>query len=95
MQQFMLFLEFIPFLGGNPVTVISNQVDVKLTKIRQRCPLYECNGQMVCFICNQFLYYDVSTVNCHVLSYRPRLCIDLAIDFPIANQNCEVVSDSI
>eukprot|EP00111_Clytia_hemisphaerica_P024207 TCONS_00071333-protein len=34
-------------LGGNPVTVISNQVDVKLTKIRQRCPLYECNGQMV------------------------------------------------
>ena len=34
-------------LGGNPVTVISNQVDVKMTKIRQKCPLYECNGQMV------------------------------------------------
>lgn len=34
-------------LGGNPVTVISNQVDVKLTKIRQKCPLFECNGQMV------------------------------------------------
>jgi len=34
-------------LGGNPLTVISNQVDVKLTKIRQRCPLYECGGQKV------------------------------------------------
>ncbi|XP_065649185.1 lysine-specific histone demethylase 1A isoform X2 [Hydra vulgaris] len=34
-------------LGGNPVTIISNQVDVKLTKIKQKCPLYESNGQIV------------------------------------------------
>lgn len=34
-------------LGGNPVTVISNQVDVKLSKIRQKCPLFESNGQIV------------------------------------------------
>ena len=37
-------------LGGNPITIISNQVDVKLTKIRQKCPLFECGGQKVNFM---------------------------------------------
>ncbi|XP_064629028.1 lysine-specific histone demethylase 1A-like [Lineus longissimus] len=31
-------------LGGNPVTVLSKQVNMELHKIKQRCPLYESNG---------------------------------------------------
>ena len=48
-------------LGGNPITIISNQVDVKLTKIRQKCPLFECGGQKVNFMPRlskgSFIYY--------------------------------------
>ncbi|XP_065341084.1 lysine-specific histone demethylase 1A isoform X3 [Cloeon dipterum] len=31
-------------LGGNPVTVLSKQISMELHKIRQKCPLYESNG---------------------------------------------------
>ncbi|KAL3881479.1 hypothetical protein ACJMK2_027918 [Sinanodonta woodiana] len=31
-------------LGGNPMTVISKQVNMELHKIKQKCPLYESNG---------------------------------------------------
>ncbi|GFS22769.1 lysine-specific histone demethylase 1A [Elysia marginata] len=31
-------------LGGNPVTVLSKQVNMELHKIKQKCPLYEGNG---------------------------------------------------
>ena len=34
-------------LGGNPVTVISRQINMELTKISQKCPLYESNGNTV------------------------------------------------
>ncbi|XP_018916026.1 lysine-specific histone demethylase 1A isoform X2 [Bemisia tabaci] len=34
-------------LGGNPVTVLSKQISMELHKIRQKCPLYECNGGTV------------------------------------------------
>ena len=33
--------------GGNPLTIISNQVNIELHKIRQRCPLFESNGLIV------------------------------------------------
>ncbi|KAK5857555.1 hypothetical protein PBY51_010794 [Eleginops maclovinus] len=32
-------------LGGNPMAVISKQVNMELAKIKQKCPLYEANGQ--------------------------------------------------
>ncbi len=34
-------------LGGNPVTVLSRQINMELGKISQRCPLYESNGSTV------------------------------------------------
>ena len=34
-------------LGGNPITVLSKQVNMELTKISQTCPLYESNGATV------------------------------------------------
>lgn len=34
-------------LGGNPVTVLSKQINMELHKIRQKCPLYESNGSTV------------------------------------------------
>lgn len=39
---------FVPVcLGGNPMAVISKQVNMELAKIKQKCPLYEANGQAV------------------------------------------------
>lgn len=35
-------------LGGNPVTTLSKQINMELHKIRQKCPLYESDGQTVC-----------------------------------------------
>ncbi|KAG8588251.1 hypothetical protein GDO81_005918 [Engystomops pustulosus] len=32
---------------GNPMAVISKQVNMELAKIKQKCPLYEANGQAV------------------------------------------------
>ncbi len=34
-------------LGGNPVTVLSRQINMEMTKISQKCPLYESNGNTV------------------------------------------------
>lgn len=34
-------------LGGNPVTVLSKQINMELHKIKQKCPLYESNGNTV------------------------------------------------
>ncbi len=34
-------------LGGNPVTVLSRQINMELSKINQKCPLYESNGSTV------------------------------------------------
>ncbi|CAH1799050.1 unnamed protein product [Owenia fusiformis] len=34
-------------LGGNPITVLSKQVNMELHKIKQKCPLYETNGGTV------------------------------------------------
>jgi len=34
-------------LGGNPVTVLSKQVSMELSRISQKCPLYESNGSTV------------------------------------------------
>lgn len=42
--------------GGNPVTILSKQVNMVLHKIKQRCPLYEGNGTTVS---NGFLFLVV------------------------------------
>ena len=34
-------------LGGNPITVLSKQVNMELHKIKQKCPLYEGTGVSV------------------------------------------------
>jgi len=33
--------------GGNPITILSKQVNMILHKIKQRCPLFEGNGTTV------------------------------------------------
>lgn len=34
-------------LGGNPITVLSKQIDMELHRIRQKCPLYQSSGVTV------------------------------------------------
>ncbi|CAL4066221.1 unnamed protein product, partial [Meganyctiphanes norvegica] len=34
-------------LGGNPVNVLSKQINMELIRIKQKCPLYESNGNTV------------------------------------------------
>lgn len=34
-------------LGGNPMTILSRQINMELHKIKQKCPLYESNGGTV------------------------------------------------
>lgn len=45
MCYFATFLIFPS--GGNPMAVVSKQVNMELAKIKQKCPLYEANGQAV------------------------------------------------
>ena len=40
-------LTLIYVSGGNPMTVVSRQVNMELSKIKQKCPLYESNGNTV------------------------------------------------
>ena len=51
-------------LGGNPVTTLSKQINMELHKIRQKCPLYESDGQTVCLnYFNKMKQIDFSTVH--------------------------------
>ena len=34
-------------LGGNPINVLSKQINMELIRIKQKCPLYESNGNTV------------------------------------------------
>ncbi|XP_068209692.1 lysine-specific histone demethylase 1A-like [Palaemon carinicauda] len=34
-------------LGGNPINVLSKQINMELVRIKQKCPLYESNGNTV------------------------------------------------
>ena len=42
-------------LGGNPTSTLSKQVNMELFKIKQRCPLFQNNGKLVC-ITNLYIY---------------------------------------
>ncbi|EDO27674.1 predicted protein, partial [Nematostella vectensis] len=37
-------------LGGNPLTVLNNQISMEVHKIRQKCPLYESLGKPVKYL---------------------------------------------
>lgn len=47
-------------LGGNPVTTLSKQINMELHKIRQKCPLYESDGQTV----NIIIFLMNVTIKC-------------------------------
>ena len=34
-------------LGGNPIAILSKQISMDLTKIKQKCPLYDNSGKMI------------------------------------------------
>ena len=34
-------------LGGNPIAIVSKQINMELHKIKQKCPLYESSGSSV------------------------------------------------
>lgn len=44
---FCVVFRLFSSIGGNPVTILSKQVNMVLHKIKQRCPLYEGNGTTV------------------------------------------------
>uniref|UniRef100_A0A4W4EZ22 Lysine-specific histone demethylase n=1 Tax=Electrophorus electricus TaxID=8005 RepID=A0A4W4EZ22_ELEEL len=45
--NFGIYKRVKPLPSGNPMAVISKQVNMELAKIKQKCPLYEANGQAV------------------------------------------------
>lgn len=56
-------------LGGNPVTTLSKQINMELHKIRQKCPLYESDGQTVC--AEVFYQNNIMYMSYFMLRYRP------------------------
>ena len=36
--------------GGNPIAIVAKQIDMKLQKIRSRCPIYDWTGNPVSFL---------------------------------------------
>lgn len=46
-KRTLILLYFSSVSGGNPMAVVSKQVNMELAKIKQKCPLYEANGQAV------------------------------------------------
>uniref|UniRef100_A0AAR2LFV3 Lysine-specific histone demethylase 1A n=1 Tax=Pygocentrus nattereri TaxID=42514 RepID=A0AAR2LFV3_PYGNA len=45
--NFGIYKRVKPLPSGNPMAVVSKQVNMELAKIKQKCPLYEANGQAV------------------------------------------------
>uniref|UniRef100_A0A8C2YE49 Lysine-specific histone demethylase n=1 Tax=Coturnix japonica TaxID=93934 RepID=A0A8C2YE49_COTJA len=45
--NFGIYKRVKPLPRGNPMAVVSKQVNMELAKIKQKCPLYEANGQAV------------------------------------------------
>uniref|UniRef100_A0A672MVA3 Lysine-specific histone demethylase n=1 Tax=Sinocyclocheilus grahami TaxID=75366 RepID=A0A672MVA3_SINGR len=45
--NFGVYKRVKPLPSGNPMAVVSKQVNMELAKIKQKCPLYEANGQAV------------------------------------------------
>lgn len=43
-------------LGGNPVSILSKQIVMDLTKIKQKCPLYDSSGKAVSYSINSLIF---------------------------------------
>ena len=71
-------------LGGNPITVLSKQVNMELHKIKQKCPLYEGTGVSVRIFCSNIFDYALQT-----LFYSCRINIEVL--FGKANEIFEIV----
>jgi len=54
-------------LGGNPIAVLSKQISMDLTKIKQKCPLYDNSGRIVSQIITVLMRKQAFTVqyNCN------------------------------
>ena len=39
-------------LGGNPLAILKRQMDLKMSKIKRRCPLYFTTGTFMLDTCN-------------------------------------------
>ena len=59
----IIIFDIFCFLGGNPVTILSKQVNMVLHKIKQRCPLYEGNGTTVSSV--DLLLYNCTLILGH------------------------------
>lgn len=47
-------------LGGNPIAVLSKQISMDLTKIKQKCPLYDNSGRIVSHKSNSCLNLKIN-----------------------------------
>ena len=89
------FLTLLYVSGGNPMTVVSRQVNMELSKIKQKCPLYESNGNTVSLYmmircvyfgenCIQNFYFGRYMVR--NLFWWGRVCGALKLWFPVIYQ---------
>lgn len=69
-------------LGGNPVNVLSKQINMELLRIRQKCPLFEANGSSVSF----FFLVIVSDSSIYYYS-QVTVEICLVYDFALLNNH--------
>lgn len=59
-------------LGGNPVAILSKQISMDLTKIKNKCPLYDKSGKMVNRYFNNLLSIIFKSLTRFTDSKRPR-----------------------
>ena len=62
--MWLCFLLTLVFLGGNPLSVLSDQINMELHKIRQKCPLYETHGKSVWIAAS---YFSLKNTHTHTL----------------------------
>ncbi|KYN04574.1 Lysine-specific histone demethylase 1A [Cyphomyrmex costatus] len=59
-------------LGGNPVTTLSKQINMELHKIRQKCPLYESDGQTKYILLLYIIKFDIVIINIVSIEMVPK-----------------------
>ena len=62
--MWLCFILTLVFLGGNPLSVLSDQINMELHKIRQKCPLYETHGKSVWIAAS---YFSLKNTHTHTL----------------------------
>jgi len=69
-------------IGGNPVTILSKQINMVLHKIKQRCPLYEGNGTTVLVLWCMHVLIDLILNLCRFTIFVPANFITLPSKVP-------------